>query len=47
MRAREDVLSVARKSRRSTGRSVTSRNFVSESCPSPRMRNAEAIASRL
>jgi hypothetical protein len=28
------------------GRSVTSRNFVSDSCPSPRIRNALAIASR-
>jgi hypothetical protein len=38
--AREDVLSVARKSRRSTLRSVSSRNLVSESWPSPRMRKA-------
>jgi hypothetical protein len=38
--------SVARKSRRSTGWSVRSRNFVKESWPSPRMRKALAIASR-
>ena len=35
-----------RKSRRSRRASVTRRNFVSESWPSPRIRNAEAIASR-
>jgi hypothetical protein len=38
--------SVSVKFFRSTWRSVTSRNFVSESCPSPRMRKALAIASR-
>ena len=38
--------SVAGKSLRSTSRSVTSRNLVSESWPSPRMRNALARASR-